>query len=439
MTGRTAIVVLGMQRSGTSALTRALSLLGASLPRNLVARGLGNETGHWEPDAAIRLNDEILERAGSSVNDLDLPSDVQLEMLACADFVDRLKDLITDEYADAATFVVKDPRIALVFPLWEAALAELNVRCVVAIISRNPVEVALSMRKRQGLAGDAQPWPLERGGLTWLRYNLAAERHTRGSRRAFCEFSRLLDDWKSVARHLGDTLDVAWPISVAQAAPDINAFLSRDLQHHRERDDFESDPGIWSEWIAPVFSQLQAAGKGHVPDQAILDAVRQSFEDLSGSLRHPASALSSVSRNANVSASVIDETPCSALAPLSDYLIGTELDRARLNRDLERVSARAALERQTARAIIAAGSDVLTGEVGRHVRSLQTALEERSRIASEAARYAKSLEETLAHTREANETAAEYARSLERSRAELETYAKTLEAELRNIRTAGNR
>ena len=439
MTGRTAIVVLGMQRSGTSALTRALSLLGASLPRNLVARGLGNETGHWEPDAAIRLNDEILERAGSSVNDLDLPSDVQLEMLACAGFVDRLKDLITDEYADAVTFVVKDPRIALVFPLWEAALAELNVRCVVAIISRNPVEVALSMRKRQGLAGDAQPWPLERGGLTWLRYNLAAERHTRGSRRAFCEFSRLLDDWKSVARHLGDTLDVAWPISVAQAAPDIEAFLSRDLRHHRERDDFESDPGIWSEWIAPVFSQLQAAGKGHVPDQVILDAVRQSFEDLSGSLRHPASALSSVSRNANVSASVIDETPCSALAPLSDYLIGTELDRARLNRDLERVSARAALERQTARAIIAAGSDVLTGEVGRHVRSLQTALEERSRIASEAARYAKSLEETLAHTREANETAAEYARSLERSRAELETYAKTIEAELRNIRTAGNR
>jgi len=73
------------------------------------------------------------------------------------------------------------------------------------------------------------------------------------------------------------------------------------------------------------------------------------------------------------------------------------------------------------------------------VRSLQAAFEERSRIASEAARYAKSLEETLARTREANEAAAEYARSLERSRAELETYARTLEAELRKIRTEGNR
>lgn len=439
MTGRTAIVVLGMQRSGTSALTRALSLLGASLPRNLVARGLGNETGHWEPDAAIRLNDEILERGGSSVNDLDLLSDAALAMLASAGFVDRIKKLIADEYADAATFVVKDPRIALVFPLWEAALVESNIRCVVAVIARNPVEVAESMRKRQGLAGDAQPWPQERGGLTWLRYNLAAERHTRGSRRAFCEYSRLLDDWRSVARHLGDTLDVSWPTSIAKVAPSIDAFLSRDLQHHREGDGFGSDPGIWSEWIAPVFSQLRAAGEGRGPDPVILDAISQSFVNVSGSLRHPTSPPSGVSRNATVAASAIAELPCSALAPLSDYLIGTELDQARLNRDLERVNARAALERQVARAIIAAGSDVLTGEVGRHVRSLQATLEERSRMALEAGRYARSLEDTLARTREAHQAATEYARSLEQSWAELETHAKALEAELMSIRKAGKR
>jgi hypothetical protein len=210
-------------------------------------------------------------------------------------------------------------------------------------------------------------------------------------------------------RHLGDALDVAWPITAAKAASGIDAFLSRDLRHHREHDDFGSAPGIWSEWVAPVYSQLRAAGAGHVPDPAILDAVWQSFENLAGSLRHPDSSPSGVSGNTDVTASVIDDPPGSAL------------------------------ERQTARAIIAAGSDVLTGEVGRHVRSLQAALEARSKMASEAERYAKSLEETLARTREANETAAEYARSLERSRKELETYVRKLETELRNIRTAGNR
>ena len=293
---RTAIVVLGMQRSGTSALTRVLSLLGASLPRNLVAPGLGNETGHWEPAAAIRLNDEMLAHAGSSVNELDMLSAAQLEKLVTAGCVDRLKNLIADEYADATTFVVKDPRIALLFPLWEAALAGMNIRCVVAIISRDPLEVAQSMLKRQSLAGDAQPWPLERGGLTWLRYNLAAEKHTRGTRRTFCDYSHLLDDWRSVARNLGDALDIAWPISVAEAAPDIDAFLSNDLRHHRESDDWRFDPGIWSEWIAPVFSQLRAADERRAPDQTILDGVSQSFEELADSLRNFSSSPSDIPR-----------------------------------------------------------------------------------------------------------------------------------------------
>ncbi len=565
-----------------------------------------------------------------------------------------MKDLIADEYADATTFVVKDPRIALLFPLWEAALAGMNIRCVVAIISRDPLEVAQSMVKRQSLAGDAQPWPLERGGLTWLRYNLAAEKQTRGTRRTFCDYSHLLDDWRSVARDLGDALDVAWPISVAEAAPNIDSFLSNDLRHHRESDDWRFDPGIWSEWIAPVFSQLRAADERRAPDQTILDGVSQSFEKLADSLRNFSSSPSDIPRRqciritrrgagerkiclvgdlfvksdvgaaaieaaiaadidislvdigtfaeaeqhafadlakrhnfdvdhlalgdaaiqpsfmassiqllrytqnqkfdaivfqdrnglgyasaiakqtgtafADVSLAVVafgsagwsrqengafpsnpttigteyierkameladcvvisrpeigdwmaaqgwqtkspiaiaerdagphdwqrlfeqilhvpvaasvmhppsedasdDALRCSALTPPLDYLIGTALEQSRL-------SIRAALERQTARAIIAAGIDAMTGEVGRYVRSLQTALEERSKAASEAERYATSLEETLARAREENQTATEYARSLEQSRTEMAAYLKIIEAELRSIRAAGNR
>ncbi len=57
---RTALLVLGMHRSGTSALTRVLNLLGASLPKNLLGASPGNETGHWEPDRLIGLHDRML-------------------------------------------------------------------------------------------------------------------------------------------------------------------------------------------------------------------------------------------------------------------------------------------------------------------------------------------------------------------------------------------
>jgi GT2 family glycosyltransferase len=144
-------------------------------------------------------------------------------------------------------------------------------------------------------------------------------------------------------------------------------------------------------------------------------------------------------RNARVIASAIDALSCSALAPLSDYLIGTELEQNRLNQGLERAGLQAALERSTAQAIIAANGNALKGEVGRYVHSLQVTLEERSRSAEEAARYASSLEETLAQLRESNKAATEYARSLEQSRAQIEEHAKTLEAELEKANSAAKK
>lgn len=286
-----------MHRSGTSALTRMINLLGASLPRNLYVEDFGNETGHWEPEAAIRLNDQILDLAGSPVNDVHGPAPAWLETPASTAFVDTLKDMIAAEYGDSPLFVLKDPRIALVFPLWEAALAKLNIRCVAAIMSRNPAEVALSLAKRQGLAGDSRSWPLERGGLVWLRYNLAAEEHTRAISRAFCDYSQLLDDWRSVASRLGDELDIRWPKSIPDAASDIDSFLSQELRHHRESDDLGSSPGIWSAWIAPVFAELRSAGRGNPLDRAVFSAVRQSFDEVYDGIRHPASQQSVVRSN----------------------------------------------------------------------------------------------------------------------------------------------
>lgn len=287
MTSRTAILVVGMHRSGTSALARMLSLLGAALPRNLNPAGLGNETGHWEPEAAVRLNDQILEQAESSVNDVHGPSDEWLQDPAAQAFVDRLAGLIADEYGEAPLFVLKDPRVGLLFPLWRAALAKLEIRCVAAVISRNPVEVALSLTRRQGLAGDWQSWPPERGGLLWLRYNLAAEEHTRHVDRAFCDYSTLLEDWRSVARRLGDELKITWPKPIPDAAADIDGFLSPHLRHHREPEDLDIRDGVWSSWIAPIFSELRGAAAGRAPDSVVFSAVKRSFDDVYASIQQP--------------------------------------------------------------------------------------------------------------------------------------------------------
>ena len=66
---RVMLAVLGMHRSGTSAVTRILSLLGADLPIHLLGGNASNEPGHWESTRLIQIHDEMLAEGGSSWND----------------------------------------------------------------------------------------------------------------------------------------------------------------------------------------------------------------------------------------------------------------------------------------------------------------------------------------------------------------------------------
>ncbi|HNA50429.1 MAG TPA: sulfotransferase family protein, partial [Mycobacterium sp.] len=56
----TILFVLAMARSGTSALTRVLSLCGAALPAGMLGANKGNQRGYWEPRESIYLNLRIL-------------------------------------------------------------------------------------------------------------------------------------------------------------------------------------------------------------------------------------------------------------------------------------------------------------------------------------------------------------------------------------------
>jgi hypothetical protein len=58
-----------MHRSGTSALTRVLNLLGAGLPLNLLPADEHNAAGYWESCDLVFIHDEMLQAAGTSWQD----------------------------------------------------------------------------------------------------------------------------------------------------------------------------------------------------------------------------------------------------------------------------------------------------------------------------------------------------------------------------------
>ena len=54
----------------------------------------------------------------------------------------QLALLLHEEYGTSPLFVVKDPRISRLLPLWFAVLAELQIAPAIAVAVRNPLEVA---------------------------------------------------------------------------------------------------------------------------------------------------------------------------------------------------------------------------------------------------------------------------------------------------------
>jgi hypothetical protein len=119
-----AILVAGMHRSGTSAMTRALSLAGAGLPRTLMPAGADNPDGFWESGPVAQLNDELLGEIGSRWDDVfgfvSRPDAARFRTSA----VSRIRQCLEEEFGGASLPVIKDPRLSLLMDLWIPAAAQ---------------------------------------------------------------------------------------------------------------------------------------------------------------------------------------------------------------------------------------------------------------------------------------------------------------------------
>jgi hypothetical protein len=106
---RRAIVVLGMHRSGTSALTRVLSFCGASLPKRIMRPRSDNETGFWESACTNAILDEILASAGSVWYDVSNFPRFWIHSDIAKPFKRRLISALDEDFADAGNVNHSEP------------------------------------------------------------------------------------------------------------------------------------------------------------------------------------------------------------------------------------------------------------------------------------------------------------------------------------------
>ncbi len=272
--GRVCLLILGMHRSGTSALSRVLALLGADLPRALMPANQANETGYWESTPVAGLNDELLASAGSVWDDW-LAFDPGWYASPKADeFKARVRAALEAEFATSSFFVLKDPRICRLAPFWFDVLETAGIRPLVLLPLRNPLEVAASLEKRDG-------FPPELGHLLWLRHVLEAEAASRGRPRLHCSYDELMTDWPRLAARTSEALNFSWPRAPERAAPEIDAFLAEGLRHHREAPQRVAENPALSAWLRETHAILARwAAEGEDPaDFPALDRIRAAFDE----------------------------------------------------------------------------------------------------------------------------------------------------------------
>lgn len=223
------LIVLGMHRSGTSAATRLLNLMGAYVgaEEELWGGNVENPKGFWERRDVQLLNQRVLEDAGADWFKVRRFSLDRLTPAQRESFTQSARAIL-ETLEPHRPWAIKDPRLCLVLPLWR----DLLTAPVCIVVYRNPLEVADSLRTRNGFS---RPFGL----ALWEAYVVASLTVSHDLPRVFLSYNRLLQDPLRELEALKSGLEGHGVSGLAlPEQSEIDAFL--DAANYRERESVDA-------------------------------------------------------------------------------------------------------------------------------------------------------------------------------------------------------
>ena len=424
------IFVLGMHRSGTSAVARTLNLMGVYFGGENVSTGRNSENakGFWERRDVRDLSDTIL---FNSECDWDCVTNFSLDAVPAdvrASYADAAADIVLNMDAHRPWFI-KEPRLCLLFPLWRDSLE--NPLCIHVL--RNPLEVAHSLKVRNKI-------PIRVGLALWEVYTLRSMEASAGLPRTFVSYGKLMNDPPSTVQSLRSALDAGGAFAFRTPSDDeLSRFLDARLYRQRKSERALKSVATSMQW--ELHNLLLSSGVDRDLDdlpavsESSIEALRQYEASIDvddrivvanrrQSRRRPASLESQISlKNLEL------DHARTLMGDVSSRLNAVELEA----RELRRVES----EKKVALALSEQKSDFLSGELAA-LRNSRDRLEEeastlkdlngeleRSRVALERestslGRDKAALVQELEVLRESNSELKTKATDLEVGRAELE-------------------
>ena len=265
-----------MHRSGTSTVTRAINLLGVQLgePAKMMPPTPDNAEGYWEHLEFYDLQVRLLAKLGRSWDIAEPWPAGWLEAEAIQPFKAELAQLIAANFANQPLWGWKEPRTCLLLPLWREVLEKSGTKLSCLFVVRNPVDVAGSLFRRDGV-------PFHKALGIWFHYNIVALRDAAGLPTVFLSYERLLAAWEPELRRCAAALKLDWPKDELQHRVAMADFIKPGLRHH------ESAPEQVLELPQPVqelYHALMEASQqpGSTPSHGFAETVNRLARDFHG-------------------------------------------------------------------------------------------------------------------------------------------------------------
>jgi hypothetical protein len=220
-----AVCVVGMHRSGTSAIARGVNALSVDLGRNFFDLQPDNPTGYWEDRTIVGINQRVLEELGIKWDDADpLARDRfmhhRIRLL-------RLKAVryFNENFIARPLWGFKDPRTIRLLPFWVDALRDCAAEDSYVVAIRHPRSVAASLFRRQDIAR-------EKADRLWLAHNVPFLHELRGKPLVVVDYDLLMQTPRAqlerIARTLGLPMDDVTAREIERFTGD---FLDERLRH----------------------------------------------------------------------------------------------------------------------------------------------------------------------------------------------------------------
>jgi hypothetical protein len=215
------VFIIGMHRSGTSALGGALEPLGLTVGKTAMPPNAeeGNPKGYYENFAIMELHDKFLQSFKSIWWDPQPVRSKRFSGSAARHFREELIPLLVAEFGQARP-LIKDPRMCRLMPLWLPVIEEYFPLAQFILPIRHPVEVAHSIRKRDGLALDVCL-------KLWVVHVLEGEKNTRKLNRLFTTYDQLMQFPVETVGNLAKSLGLP-----ADAIAAVSNQIDPSLRHH---------------------------------------------------------------------------------------------------------------------------------------------------------------------------------------------------------------